>query len=210
MTRFTVASFAVFSFALMACGPLEIRISKKDGVRALNGSLVARIDAGSFACGDTITGTDDVQTYQVNTQRVTGGCEFTFGQKVDLFREGDYASIKELQAAVRYVNRVELEVQRLDFFDDHGARFDVETRVRDMALWVNGQQVLNIDQVRNLPRTVVLDGEALRVIKAAVKNRQHCSVSVAARVVVLDSSTPTGVRCEYESQPTYVLSSVEI
>ena len=72
------------------------------------------------------------------------------------------------------------------------------------------QQGLNLDQIGTLPRTVELSGDALNAIKTAVKNRQTCTAHITAHLVLLDSGTPSGVRCEYESQPTLVLSSTAI
>jgi hypothetical protein len=146
----------------------------------------------------------------VTTKAVSGGCEFTFDQQVEVLAGADYQTIKEFKEAVHFVNRVELQVTRMDFYDDSGTRFDAESRLRDMEMWVNGQQVLNVEQIRSLPKTVVLTGEALKTIKNAVKNRETCTAHVVARVVVLDSATPTGIRCEYESQPLFVLSTSEI
>jgi hypothetical protein len=197
--------------SMMACGPVEIRVSKAEGVKPISGTLVARLDGSTktFVCGDSIIGQDATQTYTVTTKAVTGGCEFAFDQEVEVLAQADYASIKEFTDAVKLVNRVELQVQRMDFFDDSGARFDIEARLRDMELWVNGQQILDVEQIRSLPRNVVLQGEALNAIKSAVKNRERCTAHVVARVVVLDSEVPSGVRCEYESQPTLILSSSE-
>lgn len=211
MSRLNLAVPFVAVFALAACGPIEVRVSKAQGVRALNGTLTASLTGNTkFACGDTIVGTDSTQSYTVTTKAVSGGCEFTFDQQVEVLAGADYQTIKEFKEAVHFVNRVELQVTRMDFYDDSGTRFDAESRLRDMEMWVNGQQVLNVEQIRSLPKTVVLTGEALKTIKNAVKNRETCTAHVVARVVVLDSATPTGIRCEYESQPLFVLSTSEI
>lgn len=213
MSRLNWVVPGLLAFSMVACGPVEVRIGKAEGAKALNGSLVAHVDTAptsTFKCGDVITAQDTLQKYTVTSRVVTGGCEFTFDQDVEVLAKADYDQIKEFKAAVHFVNRVEVKLSRLEFFDDDGARFDLDTRIRDLELWVNGEQVLDIDQVRNLPRVVTLSGEGLKVIKAAVKNREACSVHVLARVVLLDSATRTGVRCEYESQPTYIGSTEEI
>jgi hypothetical protein len=212
MSRLTLIIASLMTTALVSsCGPVEIRISKAEGVHSINGSLSAHFSGTpAFACGDTITGTDNSQTYVVTTAKVAGGCDFTFDQEVQVLAGADYQTIKEFKDAVHYLNRVELNVTKMDFFDDNGNRFDVETRLRDMQLWVNGQQVLDIDQIKSLPKTVVLTGDALKAVKDAVKNRQTCTAHVVAKVTVLDTETPSGIRCEYESQPTLILSSSEI
>lgn len=201
--------------ALMSvgCGPVEIRISKAQGVKPITGSLVATFDTSGgrdFVCGDSIIGDTTEQTFTVTSKQVSGGCEFNFDQEVEVLAGADYATIKEFSKTVRYLNRVELEVRKLDFYDGEGTRFDVESRVRDVEFWVNGQQVLNIDQVRSLPTTVVLQGEALEVMKRAVKNRERCTAHIVSKVVVLDAMVKKGIRCDYDSQPTFILSSSEI
>jgi hypothetical protein len=197
---------------LAACGPVEVRISKAQGVKPISGTLTANFNGvgdHEFKCGDTIIGTASDKDYTVNTRRVDGGCEFTFDQTVEVLSGADYETIKEIKDALHYVNRVELRIDRMDFYDDSGERFDVD-RLRDMQLVVNGQTVLDLGSIGALPLTVSLSGDALKVIKNAVKNRERCTAHVIAHLIVLDTATPTGVRCEYESQPTFVLSTVEI
>lgn len=202
----------LIAFALSACGPVEVRITKANGVKPISGSLTASFTTTggpTFVCGDTITGTDSEQSYVVKTAVVPGGCDFTFDQEVEVLAGADYATIKEFKDAVHYLNRVELRIDRLDFFDDTGAKFDI-ARLRDMELTVNGQQVLDRAAIGTLPATVSLSGDALKAIKTAVKNRERCTAHVTAHLVLLDTETPTGVRCEYDSQPTFILSTVEI
>ena len=204
---------ALLAFSMFACGPVEVRIGKAEGAKPLNGTVSAHFDTtptSTFVCGDVITAQDSLQTYTVTSKPVTGGCEFTFDQDVEVMAKADYDSIKEFKEAVRFVNRVEVKLSRLEFFDDDGTKFELDSRIRDLELWVNGEQVLDIDQVRGLPRTVTLSGEGLKAIKSAVKARSACSVHVMAKVVLVDNVKKTGVRCEYDSQPTYVVSSQEI
>jgi hypothetical protein len=211
MSKLPLIFPAMLSLAFFGCGPVEIRVSKAEGVHSMNGSLSAHFNGTpAFTCGDTITGTDSSQSYVVTTAKVNGGCDFTFDQQVQVLAGADYETIKEFKDAVHFLNRVELNVTKMDFYDDEGNRFDIETRLRDLQLWVNGQQLLDVDQIKSLPKTVVLTGDALKVIKDAVKNRKTCTAHVVAKVTVLDTTTPTGIRCEYESQPTFVLSSSEI
>lgn len=192
-----------------SCGPIEFRISKAEGVRPLNRTFTANINSDSFRCGDTIIGEDSSQEYVVHTAPVPGGCQYTFDQEVEVLSEADYDTIEEFRRAVRYVNRVEIEVQRLDFYDEVGDRFEVETRIRDMEFWVNGEQVLDRERIGNLPQTVVIQGDGLQAIKDAVKNRKRCTAHVQAKVTVLDEK-PTSIRCEFESQPTFILSTSEL
>jgi hypothetical protein len=198
--------------AMFSCGPVEISITKANGVKPISGSLTASFNTNgvkTFSCGDTITGTDSSQTYTVLTAPIAGGCEFTFDQEVEVLAGADYDTIKEFKDAVHFLNRVELRINRLEFYDDNGVKFDLG-RLRDMELTVNGQKVVDLAGIGTLPTTVSLSGDALKAIKTAVKNRQRCTAHVTAHLVLLDAATPTGVRCEYDSQPTFILSTVEI
>jgi hypothetical protein len=210
MSRLIKIGSCVLGLAMASCGPLEIRISKEDGVKPINRTFTANVNGGNFQCGDTIVGEDSANQYVVHTQRVEGGCKFTFDQNVEIIGPNDYKDIKKLNKAVRYVDRVEIEVKRFDFYDDTGDRFDVETRVREMEFWVNGTQVLDREKIGNLPTTFTVEGEGLEAIKRAVKNRESCSVHIQASVTILDESRPSNIRCEVESQPTIILSSSEL
>jgi hypothetical protein len=198
-----------------SCGPLEVRIGADDGVRPIRGSFQANLESGEpngrrFQCGDVITATDPNQTYTVTSQRVEGGCQFNFDQEVELFNESDYERIQSFRQATRFLNRVELTVNQFDLYDENGNRFDVENRIRNAELWVNGRQVLDIEAIRSLPKTVVIEGEAIAVIKRAVRNKQRCTANIKASITILDTEQPRQVRCDYDSQPTYVLSSSEL
>jgi hypothetical protein len=213
MSRLSMILAGLVAFSMLACGPVEVRIGPAEGAKPLNGTVAAHVDTSAtstFKCGDVITAQDTLQTYTVTTKVVTGGCEFTFDQDVEVLAKSDYDSIKDFKQAVHFVNRVEVAMHRLEFFDDEGNKFDLDTRIRDLELWVNGEQVLNMEQVRSGGHVVTLSGPALKLIKTAVKNREACSLHVLARVVLLDSTKKTGVRCEYESQPTYIVSTSEI
>lgn len=210
MSRLIKIGSVVFGLAMASCGPIEIRVSKEDGVKPINRTFTANVNGNNFNCGDTIVGEDSSQQYVVRTQRVSGGCKFTFDQEVEIIGPNDYNDIKKLNRAVRYVDRVEIEVKRFDFYDDTGDRFDIETRVREMELWVNGTQVLDREKIGNLPTTFTIEGEGLEAIKRAVKNRERSSVQIQASVTILDESAPSNIRCEFESQPTIILSSSEI
>lgn len=205
-----VGSCVLTLVGLAACGPIEVRISKKEGVRPIARSFTANINSSNFTCGDSIVGDDGATEYVVTSAKVQGGCQFTFDQEVEVLNEADYESIKEFKGAFRYANRVEIELQKLDFYDETGDRFQVETRIRDVEFWVNGQQVLNRDQIGTLPQTIVIQGEGLKAIKDAIKNRKRCTAHIQAKVTVLDENRPTSIRCDVEGQPTIVLSSAEI
>ncbi len=201
---------ALFALAMVGCGPIEVRIGKAEGAKPLNGKLAAQIPATTFQCGDVITAMDTTQTFTVVSRVVTGGCEFTFDQDIEVVSVADYDAIKEFKAAVKFIHKVEVKLGRLEFFDDQGVKFDPETRIRDLELRINGELVLDTGALKNLPKIMTLQGDGLKVIKAAIKARQACSVHVTAKVTILDSATKSGVRCEYESQPTYIGSTDEI
>lgn len=201
---------ALCVLAMIGCGPVEVRVGKEQGAKALNGAVAARIPTTTFQCGDTVTASDTTQTYTVVSRAVAGGCEFTFDQDVEVVKVADYDAIKEFKVALKYLHRVEVKLGRLEFFDDSGAKFDPDTRIRDLSLSINGEQVLDTEALKHLPKIMNLQGDGLRVIKAAIKARQACSVHVTAKVTILDAATKTGVRCEYESQPTYIGSTDEI
>ena len=179
-------------------------------MRPIKSTLVASIDSSTFKCGDTIVGQDSTQTYTVTTAPVAGGCQFSFDQDVELLSEADYGTIAQLKGLLRGVDRVEIEVQRMDFTNDVGDRLDPLSRIKDLELWVNGTQVLNTDQLSQLPRTITIEGDALAAIKQAVRNRQRCTTHVTARVTVLDTAAPTSLHCDFEAQPTLVLSTAAL
>ena len=213
----TAVCVSALAVLLAGCGPLEIKVSKNEGVRPVRGSLEAtlvRVDEGGgiqeFVCGDTITGTDDLQTYTVTSHPVAGGCKFEFDQDVEILRGDDYEQIKMWTNDLRYVRRVELTLNQFDFFDENGNRFEVETRLRDAELILNGTQILDIEAIGHLPKTVRIEGEALKAIKRAAFNREACSVHITASLTILDEHKPKKLRCDYDAQPTYVLSLTEL
>lgn len=210
MTKLIKTGACLLAMAgLAACGPIEIRLSKADGVKPIDKSFSTRANTGDFKCGDTIIGEDNSQTYTVTTAPVQGGCRFSFDQEVEVLNEADYKSIKAFTGTAKYVNRVELEIQRFDIIDDTGDRFDVENRLRDLELTVNGKTVLDRDRLGNLPQTVVLDGPGLDAIKDAVKHRRTCKAHVTATLTILETNTPSSVTVHMTIQPTLVMSTVE-
>jgi hypothetical protein len=157
-----------------------------------------------FNCGDVITATDENQTYTVHTAPVTGGCEFVFDQDVEIFADKDYDAIKEFSAVTKIVTRVDLDVREFTIRDGDDSEFDLN-RIQEAELWVNGERIVNIEDIKHLPKKVVIQGEALEVIKRAVNNRERCTVHVMSRVILLDGKRPKGVKCNYHAQPTLVL-----
>lgn len=205
--RFGVG-LAALAFAA-SCGPIEVRVGKAQGVRQINETFRADINAEGWSCGRAIIAEDNAQTYTVNTQRVEGGCQFIFDQEVEILSEADYRDIKEFTGAAKWANRVEIEIERLDFFDDDGNKLNSSDRVREIRLLVNGEEVLDKEKLGSMPQTVVLQGAGLEAIKQAIRNRQRCTATVQATVTVLDGEVPTGVRGELQAQPTIVLSTAE-
>jgi hypothetical protein len=203
---------------LASCGPLEVKIGAKEGVRPVRGTFQANLEGTvseggttqRFRCGDTITATDPNQSYVVTSEQVNGGCQFNFDQDVEVFNESDYEKINELRQGVRFLNRVELTVYQFDLYDEQGNRFDFENRVRNAELYVNGTQIIDVDAIRALPKTVVIKGEAIAAVKRALRNKEACTIHVRATVTILDTEQPRSIRCDYDSQPTYVLSSSEL
>ena len=210
MTKLIKTAACLLAMAGMAaCGPVEVRISKADGIKPIDKSFSTRVNTGDFKCGDTITGEDNSQTYTVTSASVQGGCKFSFDQNVEVLNEVDYKDIKAFTGIAKLVNRVELEIQRFEITDDTGDRFDVENRLRDLEVTVNGKVVLDRDRLGKLPQTVVLDGPGLDAIKDAVKRRRTCTAHVTATLTILETTTPSAVTVHMLIQPTLVLSSAE-
>ena len=198
-----------------SCGPLEVRIGAREGARPVRGSFQANLESGgeptgtpTFRCGDTITATDPNQSYVVTSHRVEGGCQFDFDQEVELFNESDYEEIQALRDFTRGLHRVELTVYQFDLYDENGNRFDFENRVQNAELYVNGKQILDVPAIQSLPKTVVIEGEAIRAVRKAISNKQRCTASIKATVTIRDNYQPRVVRCDYDSQPTYVFSTL--
>lgn len=207
-----LSRIGVFFAALVlgvSCGPIEVRVGKSQGVRAINETFSANINAEGWSCGKSIIAEDDAQTYTVNTARVSGGCQFTFDQDVEVLSEADYRDIKAFTGAAKFTNRVEFEVNRLDFYDDDGNKLNSGNRIRDVEFHVNGQLVLDQEKLGSMPQTFVIQGAGLEAIKDAIRNRRRCTAHVMAQITVLDGEVPTGVRGEIEMQPTIVLSTAE-
>jgi hypothetical protein len=184
------------------CGPVEIRIDETKGVPSLKGTTEVTINT-NFTCGQALPAGDKT----VTTKVVTGGCEFTFDDTVEVLKPSDYDGIPELKTATNLVQRVELSVNKLDFIDGTtGTKLDLQTRVTSAVLSVNGQQVADKAGLARLPLVVKLEGAALTALKSKVDARQTASVGVKAVAVLPDSPRPPDkLKIDYDAQPAIVI-----
>jgi hypothetical protein len=197
------------SLLVSACGVgagVEVRIDEARGVPSVTGSTSVSIPT-NFTCGTTIT----AGAYTVNTKVVTGGCEFSFDQNVEVIKAADYTRLPELQGATNLVQRVELTVKKLDLTDGAGVKLDLATRVTSANLSVNGQQVADKAALTNLPKVVTLSGAALTELKAKIDARQPASVKATCVVVLPDSPKPPDtLKVDYDAQPAIILGTGKI
>jgi len=201
MTRRLVWWSAVV--VLAACGPVEYRLDETKGIPPVKGSTQVSLGAG-FTCGTPITGGE----YTVTTRVVTGGCELSFDQDVQVLKASDYQSIPDLQGASNLVQRVELTVKKLAFTDGAGQALDLQTRITSATLSVNGQVVADKATLAQLPAVVTLQGEALSEVKAKVDARQPASVRARCVVVLPDSPAPPDtLTIAYDAQPAIILGT---
>lgn len=202
MRRALVTAVAV---AAAACGPVEYRIDETKGVPPVKGSTEVQL-GGSFTCGTPITSGQ----YTVTTKVVTGGCEFSFDQDVEVLKASDYQSIPDLAGASNLVQRVELKVKTLTISD--GAQvLDLQTRVTSATLSVNGQVVADKTTLSRLPATVALQGDALTPLKAKVDARQPASVRARCVVVLPDiPAPPDKLKIDYDAQPAIIIGTGKI
>lgn len=191
--------------ALSACGPVEFRIDESKGVPTLEGST--EVDLGSFTCGETLPAGDQ----QVKTRVVSGGCEFTFDDSIEVLKASDYSSIGELSSAANLVQRVELNIKKLDFLDGAGTKLNLQTGITTVTLSFNGQQVADKTALASLPRVVSLEGTALSTLKAQIDARQTASVAVKAIAVLPDSPPPPSkLKISYDAQPALIIGPGKI
>ncbi|MFT3713850.1 MAG: hypothetical protein QM817_39830 [Archangium sp.] len=187
---------------IAGCGPVEIRIDETKGVPSLKGTTEVSI-ATNFTCGQSLPAGDKM----VTTRVVTGGCEFTFDDSIEVLKPSDYEGIPELKTASNLVQRVELSVNKLDFVDGtSGAKLDLQTRVTSAVLSVNGQQVADKAALARLPLVVKLEGAALTALKSKVDARQTASVGVKAVAVLPDTPAPPAkLKIDYDAQPAIII-----
>jgi hypothetical protein len=195
------------SLGLVACAPAEIRIDETQGVPEVKGSTEVTIPT-NFMCGTAITAGDKT----VATRAVTGGCEFTFDDTLQVLKASDYESIPDLKVSSNIVQRVELNVKKLAFTDAAtGMTLDLNTRVTSVVLTVNGQQIADKSTIASLPKVISLEGAALTTIKAKVDARQPASVQVKAVAVLPDMPRPPDrLKIDYEAQPALIIGPGKI
>jgi hypothetical protein len=197
-------------FALAACAPMETRVGPAQGVQGITSVMSAAFTGyrGVFACGDAFTATSEGPPFTVATRLTEDGCDFTFDQTVELLTAHDYAVINEFKDEVHFVRRIEFDLTRLSFFDDQGERFPL-TRLEELQVTVNAQDVLSLEGFGLLPRMVVFSGAALEGMESDIATRTPCTAHVVTHLVLLDTDArSTGVRCEYDAQPTFVVSDL--
>lgn len=203
----TAVMLAAWSLGMAACAPAEIRIDETQGVPEVKGSTEVTIPT-NFMCGTAIAAGNKT----VATRAVTGGCEFTFDDNVEVLKASDYEAIPDLKVASNIVQRVELNIKKLSFTDAAtGMTLDLATRVTSVVLTVNGQQVADKATITSLPTVVRLEGAALTTIKAKVDARQPASVQVKAVAVLPDMPRPPErLKIDYEAQPALILGPGKI
>ena len=194
------------TLALAACGPAEIRIDETKGVPSVKGQT--EINLGTYTCGQPIA----AGTKTVATRVVSGGCEFTFDDTLEVLKAADYQNIPELKGAANLVQRVEMSINTLTFTDGtSGAVLDLSTRVTSVTLAVNGQQVADKSALTHLPTVVALSGDALTALKAKVDARQPASVAVKVVAVLPDTpAPPTKLKLDYDAQPAIIIGPGKI
>ncbi len=197
----------LMTLAVTACGPVEVRIDETQGVPSVKGSSEITINT-TFVCGTALPAGGKM----VATRAVTGGCEFTFDDTIEVFKASDYESIGELKSASNLVQRVELSINKLAFIDaTTGAKLDLSTRVTSVVLSVNGQQVATKSTLATLPVIVKLEGAALTPLKAKIDARQPASVAVKVVAVLPDMPRPPErLKIDYDAQPAIILGPGKI
>lgn len=201
-----MTALAALVVVASACGAVEYRIDETKGVPPVKGSTEVQLGA-SFTCGSPIT----TGQYTVTTKVVTGGCELSFDQDVEVLKASDYQNIPDLQGASNLVQRVELTVKKLAFADGQGTPLDLQTRITSATLSVNGQVLADKAALAKLPTVVSLQGDALTQVKAKVDARQPASVKATCVVVVPDSPAPPDtLKIDYEAQPAIILGPGKI
>lgn len=203
----TAAVLVGLGMGFVACAPAEIRIDETQGIPQVAGSTEVNIPA-NFTCGTAIAAGNKM----VQTRAVSGGCEFTFDDTLEVLKASDYESIPDLKVASNIVQRVELTVKKLAFTDAATSMtLDLNTRITSVVLSVNGQQVADKAAVLTLPIVVKLEGAALTAIKAKVDARQPASVAVKAVAVLPDMPRPPErLKIDYEAQPALILGPGKI
>ena len=191
--------------ALAGCGPVEFRIDESKGVPSVKGST--EVDLGTFTCGQALPSGEG----EVKTRVVPDGCEFTFDESIEVLKSSDYQGIGELSSASNLVQRVELNVKKLDFVDGNGTKLSLQTQITSATLSFNGQQVADKAALASLPRVVSLEGNSLSTLKAQIDARQTAKVSVkAVAVLPNDPPPPAKLKIDYDAQPAIIIGPGKI
>lgn len=203
-------SLMLAALAFTACGgaAVEVRIDETKGVPSLTGQTEVSINT-NFTCGSSIPAGDKT----VTTKVVSGGCEFTFDDTIEVLKASDYQTIGELKTTANLLQRVELSIKKVDVVDGTtGTKLDLSTRVTSLNLSVNGQTVIaDKSAVTTLPALVKLDGAALTAIKSKVDARQPVSLAVKAVAVLPDSpKPPEKLKVDYVAQPAFIIGPGEV
>ena len=199
---------ALFAAALMtsACGLFgtpDLRLDEADGIPNISGNQEVQIPP-NFQCGTPITSNG----VTVQTQTVTGGCQFTLDQDIEVLKASDYSRLPAFTSAgARFVQKVEITLTKLDFTDNAtGTKLDLQTRVTSATFSVNGQQLADKAALATLPKTFELTGAALDPIKAKVEARQPASVQARAIAVLPNTPAPPArLGITYEAKPAIIL-----
>lgn len=192
---------------LSACGLFgpasDNRIDEADGVPNISGNETVDIPT-NFTCGTPITSNG----ITVTTRAVSGGCEFTLDQDVQVLKSSDYQQYSELTTiGSKLVKAVEINILTLDLTDaSTGQKLDLQTRVTSATLSINGQQVAEKAQLANLPFVATLEGNALAPIKSKVEAKQPVSVRASAVVVLPNTPAPPAkLGIKYDAKPAIIL-----
>lgn len=195
------------AMVLSACGPVEVRLDENNGVPNIKGQTEVTLGA-NFQCGMAVGGSG----VTVQTRVVSGGCEFTFDDTIEVLTADSYRDIPDLQGTTNLVKRVEMTVKKLDFLDaTTNTKLDLQTRITSAEFVVNGQQVLDKAKLASLPATITLSGTALDQLKSKVDARQPASVSLKAIAVLPTTpAPPEKLKLDYDAQPAVVLGPKDV
>jgi hypothetical protein len=203
MRRAVLSALVVFSGCGLFGPASDNRIDEADGVPNISGSETVDIPA-NFTCGQPITSNG----VTVTTTAVTGGCQFTLDQDVQVLKASDYQQYAELASiGTKLIKSVEINIITLDFTDaSTGQKLDLATRVTSATLSINGQQMADKAQLANLPFVATLEGNALTPIKSKIEAKQPVSVSAVAVVVLPNTPAPPAkLGIKYDAKPAIIL-----
>ncbi len=219
MTKRILAA-AVFSVFTVACGPLEITIDDKQGIPPLKGEI--DIPLNSFTCGQDISaGKFTVKTRAHPSDAGATGCEFSFGEQVELLKAEDYAKIQALAsgasaggASTNLVKRIELRINEFKLENTAGAApvaMPIDTSVTSADLKLNGELLAGKSNFAQLPSKVSISGNLLNGLKASIDKREPVSVGVLVVMVVPNQPPPPAkMKITYNAQPAIVVGPPDL